>query len=124
MPGPRVTAAPNPTSSGPGARQPKSMTITEKQRRWLKRQVHHLKPVVLLGQAGLTDRVLAEIAGALAHHELIKVKVNAGDRALRDALVEEITARTGSDLVDRIGNMAAFYRANPDRKTPIQLPKD
>lgn len=100
------------------------MTITERQRRWLKRQVHHLKPVVLLGQAGLTDRVLAEIDGALAHHELIKVKVNAGDRDLREAMVEQIAARTGSSLIDRIGNMAAFYRANPDKKAPIELPKD
>jgi RNA-binding protein len=100
------------------------MTITEKQRRWLKRQVHHLKPVVLLGQAGLTDRVLAEIDGALAYHELMKVKVNAGDRELRDAMVAEIAGRTGSDLIDRIGNVAAFYRANPDKKAPLQLPAD
>ncbi len=100
------------------------MTITEKQRRWLKRQVHHLKPVVLLGQAGLTEGVLSEIDGALAHHELIKVKVNAGDRDLRAAMVAEIAARTGSDLIDRIGNMAAFYRANPDKKVPVALPKD
>jgi RNA-binding protein len=100
------------------------MTITEKQRRWLKRQVHHLKPVVLLGQAGLTERVLAEVDGALTHHELIKVKVNAGDRDLRDALVAEIASRTGSDLIDRIGNMAAFYRTNPEKKAPMQLPQD
>jgi RNA-binding protein len=100
------------------------MTITERQRRWLKRQVHHLKPVVLLGQAGLTDRVLAEIDSALAYHELIKVKVNAGDRGLREAMVEQIAMRTGSSLIDRIGSMAAFYRANPDKKAPIELPKD
>jgi RNA-binding protein len=100
------------------------MTITPKQRRWLKGQVHHLKPVVLLGQAGLTDGVVAEIEGALAHHELIKVKVNAGDRELRDTLVAQIAARTGSDLIDRIGNMASFYRANPDKKAPMQLPAD
>jgi RNA-binding protein len=98
------------------------MTITQKQRRWLKGQVHHLKPVVLMGQAGLTDAVLAEIDGALAHHELIKVKVSVGDRDLRDAAVAAIAARTGSDIIDRIGNMAAFYRANPDKKAPLQLP--
>ena len=98
------------------------MTITDKQRRWLKRQVHHLKPVVLLGQAGLTDAVVAEIDSALTCHELIKVKVNAGDRDLRDALVAEIADRTASDLVDRIGHMAAFYRPNPDKKAPMQIP--
>ncbi|HSQ08238.1 MAG TPA: YhbY family RNA-binding protein [Chromatiaceae bacterium] len=54
----------------------------------------------------------------------MKVKVNAGDRELRDTLVAQIAARTGSDLVDRIGNMASFYRANPDKKAPMQLPAD
>jgi RNA-binding protein len=97
------------------------MTITDKQRLWLKRRVHHLKPVVLLGQSGLTDAVVAEIDAALTYHELIKVKVNAGDRDLRDALVAEIAARTGSDLVNRIGHVAAFYRANPDKRAPIQI---
>jgi len=100
------------------------MSITEKQRRWLKRQVHHLKPVVLLGQAGLTERVMAEIDGALAYHELIKVKVNAGDRELRDSLIAQIAEGTGSDVIDRIGNMASFYRANPDKKAQMQLPAD
>jgi RNA-binding protein len=100
------------------------MTITAKQRRWLKGQVHHLKPVVLLGQAGLTDAVVAEIDGALAYHELIKVKISVGDRDLRDAVVAKIAAHTGSDLIDRIGNVAAFYRANPDKKAPLALPAD
>jgi RNA-binding protein len=98
------------------------MTITDKQRLWLKRQVHHLKPVVLLGQSGLSDAVVAEIDAALTCHELIKVKVNAGDRDLRDALVAEIAGRTGSELIDRIGHVAAFYRANQKRKAPIQIP--
>ena len=44
-----------------------SMTITEKQKRWLKKQVHHLKPVVTMGQAGMTEAVLAEIELALDH---------------------------------------------------------
>jgi RNA-binding protein len=99
------------------------MPITQRQKRWLKKRVHHLKPVVILGQAGLTDAVLAEIDGALDHHELIKVKVNAGDRDARDAAVAMIAERTGSDFVDRVGNMAAFFRANPQKRTPMRLPE-
>jgi RNA-binding protein len=98
------------------------MTITAKQKRWLKQQVHHLKPVVTLGQAGLTAGVLAEIEIALDHHELIKVKVNAGDRDERDAAVAAIAERTGSNLIDRIGNTAAFFRPNPEKKAPMELP--
>mgnify|MGYP003573624135 CR=1 FL=1 len=100
------------------------MKITEKQSRWLKKQVHHLRPVVTLGQAGLTEAVLNEIEIALDHHELIKVKVNAGDRDLRDAAIEMIAARTGSDLINRIGNTAAFFRANRKKTSPLQLPPD
>lgn len=99
------------------------MKITEKQRRWLKKQVHHLKPVVTLGQAGLTKPVLAEIEIALDHHELIKVKVNGGDRGLRDAAVERIATDTESELIGRIGNTAAFFRANPKKESSIKLPR-
>jgi RNA-binding protein len=97
------------------------MRPTEQQKRWLKKQVHHLKPVVSLGQAGLTEAVLAEIELALDHHELIKVKIAAGDRALRDAFIAAIASRTQADPIDRIGNTAAFFRANPRKKAPLDL---
>jgi RNA-binding protein len=100
------------------------MAISEKQKRWLKKQVHHLKPVVTVGQAGPTDAVLAEVEIALDHHELIKVKINAGEREERDAAVQLIAERTASDLINRIGNTAAFFRANPKKKTPMRLPAD
>jgi len=100
------------------------MSITEKQKRWLKKQVHHLKPVVTVGQAGVTEPVLAELEIALDHHELVKVKVNAGDRDERDAAVQMIAQRTRSDLINRIGNTAAYFRANPRKKDPIRLPPD
>jgi RNA-binding protein len=84
------------------------------QRRALKQRAHHLKPVVLLGAAGLTEAVLAEIELALDHHELIKVRVNGGDRDMRDAQVMTIVEETGAALVQRIGNIAVLYRTNPE----------
>lgn len=98
------------------------MPISQKQKRWLKKQVHHLKPIVTMGQAGLTEAVLKEIEIALAHHELIKIKVSADDREQRDTVVQVIAVRTGSDLIDRIGNRASFFRANPEKKKPMELP--
>jgi len=98
------------------------MPITDKQRRWLKQRVHHLKPVVTLGQAGLSDAVLAEIELALDHHELIKVRVSSAERDERDATVRAIAARTDAALIQRIGNVASFFRANPRKKAPLQLP--
>lgn len=99
------------------------MPITNPQRRWLKARAHALKPVVMIGQAGVTDAVLAELDGALAHHELLKVKVAAGgDRGERDAAIAHIVEATGAELVDRIGNVAVLYRPNPKKRDPIALP--
>ncbi len=99
------------------------MTITEKQKRWLKQQTHHLKPVVLLGQHGLTAPVLAEIEIALSHHELLKIRISAGDRDERDAIIAMIQEHTQANLINRIGNVAAFYRANPQKRDPMVLPR-
>ena len=89
--------------------------------RHLRGLVHPLKPVVRLGNAGLTDAVALETARALADHELIKVKAPGGDREQRDAVFNALAERTGSALVHRIGNVAVLYR--PDPKLPrIMIP--
>ena len=72
-----------------------------------------LEPVVHVGKAGLSDSVVALVDRELAHHELIKVKFD----ALKDqkkVLVPELAGRTGSRVVQRVGNVAVLYRANPD----------
>ncbi len=63
--------------------------LTPKERQALKARAHGLKPVVLLGNAGLSPPVLKEIDRALTAHELIKVKVPGDDRAERDELFAE-----------------------------------
>ncbi|WP_420827359.1 ribosome assembly RNA-binding protein YhbY [Halochromatium glycolicum] len=101
---------------------PQPIPITDHQRRWLKKQAHHLKPIVQLGAAGLSDAVLAEIELALDHHELVKVKVPGGDHDERDGIVTAIAERANADLVQRIGNTACYFRANPERRDRILLP--
>ncbi len=96
------------------------MPITQSQRRHLRKLAHHLKPVVIIGNAGLSEGVLGEIDAALAHHELIKVRVNAADREERQAMIERIAQATGADWVLSIGHVAAFYRAA--EKPKIVLP--
>jgi len=86
-------------------------TLTERQLRFLRGKAHALKPVVMLGNKGLTDNVVAETAQALRDHELIKVRVRASDRAARDATLAALVARTGCALVTRIGHVAVLYRA-------------
>lgn len=87
--------------------------LSEKQRRHLRGLAHELKPVIRIGNAGLTDAVASETARALHDHELIKVKVPGGDREARDELLGELAKKTASALVHRIGNVAVLYRPNP-----------
>lgn len=87
--------------------------LSDRQRRHLRGLAHELKPVIRLGNAGLTDAVATETARALHDHELIKVKVpGGGDRDARDALFTELANRTASALIHRIGNVAVLYRPN------------
>jgi RNA-binding protein len=86
------------------------MQLTEKQRRHLKGLAHPLKPIILIGNAGLTDAVVAETTRALADHELIKVRVPGQDREARDAVLASLTERTGSAFVARIGHVAVLFR--------------
>jgi RNA-binding protein len=95
------------------APKPVAPDLSERQRRHLRGLAHPLKPVILVGKTGLTDAVAAETARALHDHELIKVKTPGGDRDARDALIEGLAARTGSALVQRIGNVAVLYRPHP-----------
>ncbi|MBL1458120.1 MULTISPECIES: ribosome assembly RNA-binding protein YhbY [unclassified Methylophaga] len=96
------------------------MAVNDKQRRYLKGLAHPLKPVVMIGNAGLTENVLAEIENALAYHELIKVRVSGQEKADRQQMLNEIAEKTGADLVMVIGHIGGFYR--PADKPVIQLP--
>ncbi|WP_107850533.1 ribosome assembly RNA-binding protein YhbY [Oceanimonas marisflavi] len=97
------------------------MTLNNKQRQYLKGLAHSLKPVVLLGQHGLTEGVLAEIDLALNHHELIKVKVAAEDRDVKKLVMDAIVRETGAVKVQTIGHILTIYRQSEQKK--IILPR-
>jgi RNA-binding protein len=96
------------------------MSLSEKQKKHLRKLGHALEPVILTGGAGLTPGVLAELDGALAHHELLKVRVRAGDREARDQMIEAMCAESGAELVQRIGHVALLWRPNPENRK-VQL---
>jgi RNA-binding protein len=84
------------------------------QKKSLKAQAHALNPVVIVGQAGLSDAVLNEIGVALDAHELIKVKLRA-EREERREMMEQICAQMQAELVQSIGQIAVLYRKNPKK---------
>ena len=98
--------------------------ISQKQRRWLKGAAHPLKPVVTVGQAGLTEAVLAELDSSLEHHELLKVRVASADREARAAMVLAMSERAGAVLVGQIGHIAILYRPSRGPGGPVVLPAD
>ena len=71
----------------------------------LRARAHHLNPVVMVGQHGLTEAVIRETETALRAHELIKVRLLIG---------EELCAATGAQLVQHIGKLLVLYRERPD----------
>jgi len=93
-----------------------STTIQKKR---LKSLAHSLKPVVMIGQQGLKDSIQAEIETALSFHQLIKLKINVGDRDLRDEMIANIQAMTAAELILKIGNIAVLYKRN--KKKPSVL---
>ena len=80
----------------------------------LKIRAHALKPVVLIGQQGLSAAVLNELVQALAHHELIKVKLPQLERDEKSLLTAEIIAQSGAALVQSMGRMLTLYKEKED----------
>lgn len=83
------------------------------QRTYLRGLAHHLKPVVQLGQSGITDAILEALAQALLDHELIKVRLQRPDD--KKALAAELAQRSGAELCGLVGHMAILYRPHPER---------
>lgn len=98
------------------------MSLKSSQKRYLRGLAHALKPVIQIGNKGITAAVVAEFSLALDHHELIKVKLAGEDRAARAEQIANLGSAAGADLVQSIGKVACFYRRNADAPK-IALPK-
>lgn len=97
------------------------MNLKPAQKRYLRGQAHHIKPVLQSGAKGVTDAFIAEVGVALDQHELIKLKLAATDREERAEMIAQITAATGASLVQSIGHTAILFRRNRD-EPKIALP--
>ena len=97
--------------------------LSSSQRSYLRSQVHHLEPVVLIGKHGITDGTIESIEGVLEARELIKIKF----REFKDeklSLSEKITELTNSQIVGVIGHTVIIFRQNPDSdKRQIHIPQ-
>lgn len=100
------------------------MNLSEHQKKFLRGLGHELKPLIIVGDSGMSESLLAEYESTLAHHELIKVRVRVGDRKMRDEIIEKLCSGSSAALIQRIGNVALLYRPNLKKKIEkrIRLP--
>ena len=90
------------------------LKLTPAERSALRAEAHGLNPVVMIGEAGLTESVMKEIATSLDAHGLIKVRVFGDDREARVAMYEQISTELDAAPVQHIGKLLVLYRPKKD----------
>lgn len=98
------------------------MALNNNQRRYLRGLSHDLHPLVTVAERGLVPSVLKEIEIALAHHELLKIRISAADRDAKAGLIDSLLETSGAELVQKIGHVVSIYRANPEAPK-LELPR-
>jgi RNA-binding protein len=96
--------------------------LTNNQKKFLRAKGHILKPIVMIGQHGLSEAVLAELKLSMTKHELLKIKIRAEDKDDRQKMIDEIVSLTKAHLIQVIGSVMVIYRAF-DEEPQIILPR-
>jgi RNA-binding protein len=99
------------------------MSLTGKQKRFLRAEAHALEPVVMVGKEGLTDTLVGAVQAALLRHELIKVRVHESSPVERAEVGEQLPSLTKSELAGQVGRVLILYKRHP-HEPRINLPKD
>jgi putative YhbY family RNA-binding protein len=89
------------------------LTLSSSERRKLRAKAHALGPVVLVGAAGPTAAVIAEVERALAAHELVKIRAQSDARSEREAWLGKVCESLAAAPVQHIGRMLVVYRPRP-----------
>ena len=103
--------------------EPTAVSLSPQERKALKARAHHLDPVVLIGDAGLSPAVLREIDVALRSHELIKVRMSGDERAARARVAEAVCGELGAVAVQQIGKLLVLFRRRSQEAETPSKPK-
>ena len=96
-------------------------SLTGKQKRYLRKLAHLMKPVVIVGKGGLSKALYQQIDQCLLEHELIKIKVLESSSLDKKECSQKISHQTQSHIAQIIGRTLVLYRAHPEEPV-IQLP--
>jgi RNA-binding protein len=88
--------------------------LTPAERSALRAEAHGLNPVVMIGEAGLSESVIKEVSNSLDAHGLIKVRVFGDDREARIAIYEQLSKDLDAAPVQHIGKLLVLYRPKKD----------
>lgn len=93
------------------------LTIAE--RKVHRAEAHHLDPVVMIGNDGLTANVKKEIDAALNAHGLIKVRVQGDDRVAREEMYQSLANDLGAAPIQHIGKLLVLWRPMPEKEKQL-----
>jgi RNA-binding protein len=99
------------------------LELSSAERSALRARAHALNPVVLIGDNGLTDAVLAEVERALKAHELIKIRAAGEEREARDAILARICDELSAAPVHHLGKVLIVYRPLPPGEAAKRAPR-
>lgn len=99
------------------------LNLTPHERSELRAAAHALRPVVLIGDNGLTDAVIKEITVHLQAHQLIKIRVAGDDRQARLTMLEQICDALDAAPIHHLGKILTIYRPNIERPPVLGAPE-
>ncbi|HLR64470.1 MAG TPA: ribosome assembly RNA-binding protein YhbY [Pseudogracilibacillus sp.] len=97
------------------------MTLTGKQKRFLRSKAHHVQPMFQVGKSGVNDNMIAQLNDLLEKRELIKISVLQNCLEDKNDIAEQLVEQLNAQLVQVIGNTIVLYKESIEHKT-IVLP--
>ena len=95
-----------------------ALELTIQERKAHRADAHHLDPVVIIGNDGLTPGVQKEIDAGLNAHGLIKVRVFGDDRTAREAMYQQLCDELGAAPIQHIGKLLVLWRPKAEKARP------
>jgi RNA-binding protein len=93
-----------------------ALLLSTVERRAKRADAHHLNPLVLIGNDGLTPAVQKEVDAALNAHGLIKVRVFSDERETRETIFATLANELGAAPVQHIGKLLVLWRPMPEKE--------
>jgi putative YhbY family RNA-binding protein len=93
--------------------------LTIAQRKEHRANAHHLSPVVMIGNDGLSAAVKKETDAALNAHGLIKVRVLGDDRAARELIYQTLADELNAAPIQHIGKLLVLWRPQPEKERAV-----